>query len=111
MCVGGAGWRARSDPRSRKVTRLNLTSDQGGVERSGFWRMERGEGQDSEAQGHPILLMTFTSWPIGPGSVRGCDGKCRGWKGLLLQEPFCGGKFLFRTTMTQLPIPRLCTTP
>lgn len=74
MCRGERGGEPSPDPRYRKVRQLNLTSDQGGVGRSGFWRMEWGEGQDSEAQGHPILLVTFTSWPIGLGSMLGCDG-------------------------------------
>lgn len=120
-CGGEQGGEASSDPSYRKVRQLNLTSDQGGVGRSGFWRMEWGEGQDSEAQGHPILLVTFTSWTIGLGSMLGCDGKWRLWrKRLLLPEPFCGGKFLFGTTVTQLLTPPpgsalrhsyLCKTP
>lgn len=33
-----------SDPRYRKVRQLNLTPDQGGMGRSGFWRMGWGKG-------------------------------------------------------------------
>lgn len=106
MCRGEQGREPSSDPRYKKVRQLNLTSDQGGVGRSGFWRMGWGEGQDPEAQRHPILLVTFASWPIGFGSMLGWDASgSPGGRGLLPLEPFCGRKFLFRTTMTQLPSP------
>lgn len=36
VCRGKQGGEPSSDPRSRKVTQLNLTSDQGGVGGSGF---------------------------------------------------------------------------
>lgn len=32
--------------------------------------MEWGEGQDPQAQRHPIRLVTFTVWPIGFGKSR-----------------------------------------
>lgn len=78
----------RPGPQAQKGRRLYLTSDEGGVERSGFWKMGWGKGQDSRGSltSNPHSDLYGLTFRV--GSLLGCDGKV--WRSVTAREGVAG---------------------